>query len=75
MSPFAQTISTVEETELNLREAYINFLKRDSLRFLIFHKDTNDFIGIKSFEGLNLDSQNVILIIGLTQDLVVTDIC
>ncbi|MFZ0578533.1 MAG: GNAT family N-acetyltransferase [Psychrobacillus psychrotolerans] len=53
--PFAQTLPTVEETEVNLREAYINFFKRDSLRFLIFHKDTNDFIGVTSFEGLNWD--------------------
>ena len=53
--PFAQTIPTLEETEVNLREAYINFIKRDSLRFLIFHKDTNDFIGVTSFEGLNWD--------------------
>ncbi|MCT2536242.1 GNAT family N-acetyltransferase [Aquibacillus koreensis] len=53
--PFAQTIPTVEETEVNLREAYINFLKRDSFRFLIFHKGTKDFIGVTSFEGLDWD--------------------
>ena len=53
--PFAQKSSTVEETEVNLRVAHINFLKRESLRYLIFHKRTNDFIGITSFEGINWD--------------------
>ncbi|WP_010651563.1 GNAT family N-acetyltransferase [Oceanobacillus massiliensis] len=55
--PFAQTIPTVEETEVNLREAYTNFLKRHSFRFLIFHKDTKDFIGVTSFEDINWDIQ------------------
>jgi ribosomal-protein-serine acetyltransferase len=53
--PFAQKLPTVDETEANLREAHINFLKRQSLRFLIFHKDTNEFIGITSFEGVVWD--------------------
>ncbi|MHA4964917.1 GNAT family N-acetyltransferase [Bacillus subtilis] len=53
--PFAQTIPSVEETEANLRKAYINFLKRESFRYLIFHKSSNDFIGVTSFEGVNWD--------------------
>jgi ribosomal-protein-serine acetyltransferase len=53
--PFAQKLPTVEETEANLREAHINYLKRKSFRFLIFHKDTNEFIGITSFEGVVWD--------------------
>ena len=53
--PFAQKPSTVEETEVNLRIAHINFLKRESLRYLIFCKGTNDFIGITSFEEINWD--------------------
>ncbi|QFF99277.1 N-acetyltransferase [Psychrobacillus glaciei] len=53
--PFAQKTPTVDETEVNLRIAYINFLKRESLRYLIFRKGTNDFIGIISFEGINWD--------------------
>jgi ribosomal-protein-serine acetyltransferase len=53
--PFAQTIPLVEETEVNLRNAYINFLKRESFRFLIFRKDSKDFIGVTSFEGVNWD--------------------
>ena len=42
--PFAQKTPTVEETEVSLRVAHINFLKRESLRYLIFCKGTNDFM-------------------------------
>jgi ribosomal-protein-serine acetyltransferase len=53
--PFVQKLPTVEETEIDLREAHINFLKRQSFRFLIFHKETNEFVGITSFEGVLWD--------------------
>ena len=53
--PFAQTTPTIEETELNLREAYIRFLKRESIRYLIFHKESNEFIGVASYEGIDWD--------------------
>lgn len=53
--PFAQNLPTGEETEANLREAHINFLKRKSFRFLILKKDINEFIGITSFEGVVWD--------------------
>jgi ribosomal-protein-serine acetyltransferase len=51
--PFAQKLPAVEETEINLRKAHINFLKRESFRFLIFHKETNDFIGTVSLQGID----------------------
>ncbi|MDQ7726781.1 GNAT family N-acetyltransferase [Bacillus halotolerans] len=51
--PFAQELPTVEETEINLRNAHINFLKRESFRFLIFDKDSNDFIGITSLQRID----------------------
>ncbi|MDQ0228857.1 GNAT family N-acetyltransferase [Metabacillus malikii] len=53
--PFAQELPTIEETEINLRNAYVNFLKRESFRFLIFRKDTDDFIGITSLQGIDWD--------------------
>ncbi|MEW6980835.1 MULTISPECIES: GNAT family N-acetyltransferase [Bacillus] len=53
--PFAQKLPTVEETEINLRLAHINFLKRESFRFLIFKKGTKDFIGITSLQGIDWD--------------------
>lgn len=51
--PFAQKLPAVEETEINLRNAYIKFLKRESFRFLIFHRETNDFIGTVSLQGID----------------------
>lgn len=48
-----QSIPTVEETEIILRNAHIDFLKRESFRYLIYHKDTNDFIGTASLHGIN----------------------
>ncbi|MBM7587627.1 RimJ/RimL family protein N-acetyltransferase [Bacillus pakistanensis] len=53
--PFAQEQPSVEETEINLRNAHINFLKRESFRFLIFHKGTDDFIGTTSLQGIDWD--------------------
>lgn len=53
--PFAQSIPAVEETEENLRTAFINFHKRDSFRFLIFLKNSNEFIGTVSLQGINWD--------------------
>lgn len=53
--PFAQELPSVEETEINFRNAHINFLKRESFRFLIFHKDTNDFIGTTSLQSIDWD--------------------
>jgi RimJ/RimL family protein N-acetyltransferase len=43
--PFAQKDQTLEEVEVNIREAHINFLKRKDLRLLIFHRETDKFIG------------------------------
>jgi ribosomal-protein-serine acetyltransferase len=48
-----QAIPTVEETEILLRNAHIDFLKRESFRYLIFHKGTNDFIGTASLHRIN----------------------
>ncbi|MEZ2715084.1 GNAT family N-acetyltransferase [Niallia circulans] len=48
-----QTMPTVEEIEIILRNAHIDFLKRESFRYLIFHKATNEFIGTASLHGIN----------------------
>lgn len=37
---------------MNIREAHIKFLKRESLRFLIFHRETKDFIGSSSLHNI-----------------------
>lgn len=51
--PFAQEIPPVEETESNLRNAHIKFLARESFRFLIFHKETDDYIGTSSIHNID----------------------
>ncbi|QRY36011.1 GNAT family N-acetyltransferase [Bacillus sp. PDNC022] len=51
--PFAQELQTAEETEINLRNAHINFLKRESFRFLIFDKNSNHFIGTTSLQRID----------------------
>lgn len=43
--PFAQGEQTLEETEINVREAHVAFLKRTDLRLHIFHRETEAFIG------------------------------
>lgn len=53
--PFAQNIPTVEETEINMREAHVKFLKREVFRFLIFHKETQEFIGTSSLQNIDWD--------------------
>jgi ribosomal-protein-serine acetyltransferase len=53
--PFAQTLPAVEETEINLRESHLKFLSRESFRFLIFHKETNEFVGTTSLQGIDWD--------------------
>ncbi|UOQ44534.1 GNAT family N-acetyltransferase [Halobacillus salinarum] len=42
--PFAQKDQTEEETEINIRESHIRFLKREDLRLLVFHKETGDLV-------------------------------
>ncbi|MEC1290432.1 GNAT family protein [Bacillus mojavensis] len=51
--PFVQELPTVEETEINLRNAHIHFLKRESFRFLILEKRGINFIGITSLQRID----------------------
>lgn len=51
--PFAQEIPTLEETEISLREAHIKFLERENFRFLIFHKDSQEFFGTVSLQSVD----------------------
>lgn len=51
-----QEIPTVEETEILLRNAHIDFLKRESFRFLIFDKSGGkDLIGTASLHRIDWD--------------------
>ncbi|MBM6619961.1 GNAT family N-acetyltransferase [Bacillus suaedaesalsae] len=51
--PFAQKEQTEEETEVNLRESHAEFLKREDLRLLVFHKETGDFIASSGLHRIN----------------------
>ena len=42
--PFAQMEQTLEDIEISIREAQINFMKRDDLRLHVFLKETGQFI-------------------------------
>ncbi|MCL6660072.1 GNAT family N-acetyltransferase [Paenibacillus amylolyticus] len=53
--PFATKEQSEENTEVNMREAHLRFLKREDLRLLIFHKDTNQFIGSSGLHNPNWD--------------------
>lgn len=53
--PFAQNDQTEEETEINIRQAYVKFIKREDLRLLIFHKETGAFIGSSGLHRINWD--------------------
>jgi ribosomal-protein-serine acetyltransferase len=58
--PFAQKEQSEDEIEANIREAHINFLKRQDLRLHVFLKDTGEFVassglhridwGVRKFE-------------------------
>ena len=51
--PFAQEIPSLEETEISLREAHIKFLERENFRFLIFLKDSREFVGTASLQSVD----------------------
>ncbi|BCB03604.1 GNAT family N-acetyltransferase [Bacillus sp. KH172YL63] len=50
---FVQEEPSVEDTETNTVEAHANFLTRASLRYLIFKKGTNEFIGSTGFHNID----------------------
>lgn len=53
--PFAQTVPTIEETEMNLRRAHEFYVTGESFRYLIFLQDTGTFVGTVSLQGIDWD--------------------
>ncbi|WP_422723689.1 GNAT family N-acetyltransferase [Jeotgalibacillus soli] len=51
--PFAQKEQSLGEVEANIREAHTQFLKREDLRFLVFHKETGEFIASSGLHRIN----------------------
>ncbi|WP_188208114.1 GNAT family N-acetyltransferase [Alkalibacillus aidingensis] len=50
---FAQSIPTVEESEINIRKAYTKFLNREDLRLLAFHKETGQLACSSGLHRIN----------------------
>ncbi|SET01637.1 Protein N-acetyltransferase, RimJ/RimL family [Oceanobacillus limi] len=53
--PFAQKQQTEEETEANIRESYVKFLKREDLRFIVFRKETGEYIASSGLHRIDWD--------------------
>lgn len=51
--PWAKEAPTLEETEANIRQAYVQFLERSDLRFLLWDRNTLDFIGSSGLHRIN----------------------
>lgn len=49
---FARENPSVEDTEINTRQAYTKFLSRESLRYLVFRKKDHTFIGSTGFHNI-----------------------
>ncbi|MFD2115170.1 GNAT family N-acetyltransferase [Paenibacillus yanchengensis] len=43
--PWAQTIPTLEQSEVNIRHARLQFLERKDLRLQLLHKESGQFLG------------------------------
>ena len=50
---FARSNPSVEDTETNTREAHAKFMVRESLRYLIFLKGTEEFVGSTGFHNID----------------------
>jgi Acetyltransferases, including N-acetylases of ribosomal proteins len=55
--PFAQTIPTLEESEIVTRQGRLRFLDRSDLRLLIFHKETGKLIGSSGLHRIDWEAR------------------
>ncbi len=53
--PFANKDQTVEETEINIRESYSQFLLRKDIRLQIFRKEDDVLVGSTGLHRINWD--------------------
>ncbi|WP_223702134.1 GNAT family N-acetyltransferase [Sutcliffiella deserti] len=53
--PFANKDQTVEDVEANIRESYVQFLKREDLRLLVFLKETGEFVASSGLHRIDWD--------------------
>lgn len=52
---FVQEEPSPQDTEINTLESHILFLKRENLRYLIFDRETDEFIGTSGFHDIEWD--------------------
>jgi RimJ/RimL family protein N-acetyltransferase len=50
---FARAMPSPEDTEVNTRQAHAKFLTRESLRYLVFLRETNEFVGSTGFHNIH----------------------
>lgn len=53
--PFAHMDQSQQDLEVNIRQAYIKFIKRKDLRLHVFLKDTGEFIASSGLHRINWD--------------------
>jgi RimJ/RimL family protein N-acetyltransferase len=53
--PFAQKEQTLDETEVNIRQSYARFLKREDFRLHIYRKEDDNFIGSTGLHRVDWD--------------------
>ncbi|WP_211748443.1 GNAT family N-acetyltransferase [Paenibacillus sp. Marseille-Q4541] len=53
--PFANDSLTAENSEINIREAYLKFLERTDLRLLLFSKENGQFVGSSGLHRIDWD--------------------
>lgn len=52
---FAQKSQSLEDTEVNVREAHLQFLRRENMRLHLFNRETGDFIGCSGLHQIDWD--------------------
>ncbi|WP_100012786.1 GNAT family N-acetyltransferase [Lentibacillus sediminis] len=52
---FAQKNQSLEDTEVNVREAHLQFLKRENMRLHLFRRETGEFIGTSGLHRIDWD--------------------
>lgn len=55
--PWARNIPTIEESEINIRRARVQFLDRSDLRLLLFLKETGQLIGSSGLHRIDWESR------------------
>ncbi|UOR11196.1 GNAT family N-acetyltransferase [Halobacillus amylolyticus] len=53
--PFAQNDQSEEETEINIRESHVKFLKREDLRLLVFLEETGQLVCSSGLHRIDWD--------------------